>query len=146
MANQKFHQEEIVTHSPAETESLGAKFAAILTAPVCLILSGTLGAGKTHFVRGIASALGAKNETTSPTFALVHEYKSTPPIAHLDFYRLKNEDDVWSVGLEDILADDLICIVEWGEKFQELLPKKHWRVDFELLNDSTRKIKFHYAS
>ncbi|MFV0416991.1 MAG: tRNA (adenosine(37)-N6)-threonylcarbamoyltransferase complex ATPase subunit type 1 TsaE [Chthoniobacterales bacterium] len=145
MANQKFDEQEFVTESADETEILGADFAAALREPVCVILSGGLGAGKTHFTRGIVSVFGTQEEVASPTFTLVHEYKTRPPIVHLDFYRLKNEADAWSVGLEDILADRVICIVEWGEKFAELLPQRRWSVQFESIGDTSRKIKFHYA-
>jgi tRNA threonylcarbamoyladenosine biosynthesis protein TsaE len=96
----------------------GREFAATLTPPACVALSGELGAGKTTLVRAIAGALGVTESVTSPTFALVHRYRGTDlTIYHVDAYRLKPGDDARDLGFDDMLADPRgVVFVEWAEK------------------------------
>lgn len=109
----------IVTHCEAETVELGRRIARRLGPARVLLLSGPLGSGKTALTRGIAGGLGVSGETpvTSPTFSLVQQYPtSTGLLLHLDLYRLDTLRDFYSIGIEDILADDGVVVIEWAEK------------------------------
>jgi tRNA threonylcarbamoyladenosine biosynthesis protein TsaE len=101
--------------------------------PLCIALSGTLGAGKTQWARFFAIALGAIPESvTSPTFMLVHEYACNPPIYHLDAYRVGDEDEMLELGIEEMLDSDAVTIVEWADRFPRLLPSQTLHIQFEL--------------
>ena len=113
----------IISHSPAETFEHGRALAATLRACDVLALNGDLGAGKTHFVKGIAAGLGCEGDVTSPTFTLVHEYTGGRlPLFHFDFYRLESEDETLRIGLDDYLGADGVIVIEWAGKFPALLP------------------------
>ena len=89
-----------------------------------LALDGDLGAGKTHFVKGIAAGLGCDGDVTSPTFTLVHEYTGGRlPLFHFDFYRLESEDETLRLGLDDYLGSGGVLVIEWAGKFSALLPR-----------------------
>ena len=107
---------EYITHSPAETEALGAALAQKLQPGTVLAFRGDLGAGKTAFTRGLARGLGADDRVTSPTYTIVNEYLSGRlPLFHFDMYRLVSEDDLFDIGWEDYLERGGICAVEWSE-------------------------------
>ena len=116
------------THSEAETLALGAHLARELPARGVVLLIGNLGAGKTMLAKGIAGALGAAapEEVSSPTFTLIHEYggaSGTPPrVYHIDLYRLEEEREVATLGLEEIFERDALVLIEWGERFPQLMP------------------------
>lgn len=113
-----------ISHSPEETFALGKELASTLCAGDVVALDGDLGAGKTHFIKGLAAGLGFTSEVTSPTFTLIHEYTGGRlPLFHFDFYRLETEDDLLRIGFEDYLASDGILAIEWASKFPALLPK-----------------------
>ena len=119
---------EFHTENAAETIRIGGELLESLTLPTLLILTGTLGAGKTTLVKGIAEALGAArpDEVTSPTFTLVHEYEGAwkgKPVSlyHLDLYRLENERQVEQLGIDELLEEDALVLVEWGEKFPSIV-------------------------
>jgi tRNA threonylcarbamoyladenosine biosynthesis protein TsaE len=118
---------EFTTQSGADTIEVGRKLAEILAPPKLLVLRGDLGTGKTTLVKGIAQALDAADpdEVTSPTFTLIHEYEGTRhgrtvKLFHLDVYRIEGERQLESLGLDDLLTDDAIVLVEWGEKFKSI--------------------------
>lgn len=138
---------EFHTHNAAETIDVGAELLASLTPPVLLILSGTLGAGKTTLVKGIAEALGAaeRDEVTSPTFTLIHEYEGTrngkPALLyHLDLYRLETERQVEQLGIDELLEDDAIVLVEWGEKFPFIVRRAGGEIVMETVTGDERRI------
>jgi tRNA threonylcarbamoyladenosine biosynthesis protein TsaE len=113
----------IISHSAEETIAAGRAHAANLRRGDVLALCGDLGAGKTHFVKGVAAALGADAAVTSPTFTLIHEYLGGRlPLYHFDFYRLEDEDEALKIGLDEYLDGDGVCIIEWADKFPDLLP------------------------
>ena len=109
---------QAVSDSEAATEALAAEFAASLTAGDVVLLSGTLGAGKTAFVRGLARGLGADaDDVSSPTFAIVHEYRGGRlPLFHVDLYRL-TPGDTGDLGLEEMGVADGVLAIEWPERF-----------------------------
>ncbi|MBR7178544.1 MAG: tRNA (adenosine(37)-N6)-threonylcarbamoyltransferase complex ATPase subunit type 1 TsaE [Oscillospiraceae bacterium] len=107
---------EYITHSPAQTEAVGAALAARLTPGAVIAYRGDLGAGKTAFTRGLARGLGVKENVTSPTFTIVNEYLSGKmPLFHFDMYRLGSEDELFDIGWEDYLERGGVCAVEWSE-------------------------------
>ena len=113
---------EWITHSPAETEALGARLADALDAGRVVAFTGDLGAGKTAFVSGMARALGVEERVTSPTFTIVNEYEGGRlPLFHFDMYRLGDADELFHIGWEDYLARGGICAVEWSEKVADAL-------------------------
>ena len=121
----------VTSHSPAETFAFGQSIAAALRAGDVLALCGDLGAGKTHFVKGLAAGLGVAAEVTSPTFTLIHEYPGGRlPLFHFDFYRLESEDDLLRIGFDDYLDAGGVLAIEWAEKFSALLPSHTRHFDF----------------
>jgi tRNA threonylcarbamoyladenosine biosynthesis protein TsaE len=119
----------IVSRAPEETRILGAALAPLLVPGDVVSLSGDLGAGKTVFVQGLASALGVDRQVTSPTFTLVHEYQGRYPIIHMDVYRLTSFQEVLDLGFEELLDHSSVMVVEWGEAVAPLLPRRYLRVD-----------------
>jgi tRNA threonylcarbamoyladenosine biosynthesis protein TsaE len=118
MASQIF-----LTRSPEETITLGRRIASELSPPVLVLLLGELGSGKTTLTKGIAAGLGAvpEEEVTSPTFTLIHEYGKAgkpggPRVYHIDLYRIENARELATLGLEDLLAERAVVIIEWAEK------------------------------
>ena len=119
--------------SPSGTLRLAKRLSQLLAAGDLVVLSGQLGAGKTFFARGLCRALGVapEIEITSPTFTLVHELKGRLPILHADAYRLKDEGELFELGLRDARADGALVLVEWGVPFIEALGGDALVVEFE---------------
>ena len=131
-----------ISHSPAETIALARTLAATLRRGAVLALSGDLGAGKTHFVKGLAAGLGATASVTSPTFTLLHEYPGGRlPLYHLDFYRLDDAGEALRIGLDEYLDGDGACVIEWAEKFPALLPPHTRWLRFTHREDGARMIE-----
>ena len=118
------------TQSEEETIALGVKLAAELPAKAVVLLIGNLGAGKTTLAKGIVEGLGAAHpdEVSSPTFTLIHEYGAG--VYHIDLYRLDRADQVAGIGLDEILERQAVVLIEWGERFPELMPVE--RVEIRL--------------
>jgi tRNA threonylcarbamoyladenosine biosynthesis protein TsaE len=115
----------IISHNASETFEAGREFAASLQSGDVVGLCGDLGAGKTHFVKGLAVGLGSLAAVTSPTFTLVHEYRDgRMPIFHIDFYRLESPGEVAQIGLDEFLDAGGVTVIEWAGKFPELLPSR----------------------
>ena len=138
---------EFQTETAGETIEVGAQLLDALTLPTLLILTGTLGAGKTTLVKGIAEALGAaeRDEVTSPTFTLIHEYegeRNGKPVYlyHLDLYRLENERQVEQLGIDELLEDDSLVLVEWGEKFPSIQRRAGGEIVMETTGGDKRSI------
>ncbi|HEX8295625.1 MAG TPA: tRNA (adenosine(37)-N6)-threonylcarbamoyltransferase complex ATPase subunit type 1 TsaE [Chthoniobacteraceae bacterium] len=113
----------IILPDAEATVAAGREFAAALRAGDVLGLCGDLGAGKTHFVKGLCSGLGAAAEVTSPTFTLIHEYRGGRlPLFHFDLYRLEAEDDLLRIGFDEYLDAGGVLALEWADKFPALLP------------------------
>ena len=131
--------------SPEETYKLGAEFGSHLRGGEIILLSGTLGAGKTLFVKGIADALGMDtDEVTSPSFTLVNLYRGRLTLYHLDLYRLaEGASAAHAVDLDDLLADERAVIaIEWAERLGHYrLPPTVWRVEIQGDGDEARKTK-----
>jgi len=133
----------IISHSPQETFELGRQFAAGLKRGAVLALAGDLGAGKTQFSKGLAAGLGVEAEVTSPTFTLIHEYPGGRlSLFHIDLYRLEDEDEVLGIGLDEYLDGDGVTVIEWADKFAELMPKGASWIRFRVLEGEEREISW----
>ena len=131
------------THSDEETIELGRRLAAALPARAVVLLIGNLGAGKTTLAKGIVSGLGAAepDEVTSPTFTLIHEYAAgTRPVYHIDLYRLDHAREVATLGLDEIFDREAVVLIEWGERFPQLLPADRIEIRLETLASDHRRI------
>lgn len=131
----------MISSAPTETHAHGHQLASGARAGEVWALLGDLGAGKTHFVQGVAAGLGVATGVTSPTFTLVHEYTGGRlPLYHFDFYRLETPDDVLTLGWDDYAGGDGLTVVEWADKFPALLPPGTRWFRFEILEGDTRRI------
>lgn len=128
------------SRSPQDTADLARRLAAGLKPGAVLALYGNLGSGKTCFVRGLAAALNITVPVTSPTFTLIHEYPSDPPLYHMDLYRLSGPDALYTLGLEDYFEGDGITVIEWAEHAEPLLPAHTIRLEFNVTTRNTRLI------
>jgi tRNA threonylcarbamoyladenosine biosynthesis protein TsaE len=136
---------EFFSNSSEETEALGEQIGRGLGPGTVLALRGELGAGKTCFAKGLARALGVKEEVTSPTYTIVSEYETGPgsplPFYHIDAYRLGGEDDFEALGGRELLYGEGICLVEWGERIESALPSGTILVEIEITGDNSRLIR-----
>ena len=142
MSNDDAGARKIISHSAEETTAKGRELAAQITPPVLLLLSGDLGAGKTTLAKGIVSGLGAAREedVTSPTFTLIHSFRNHTRVYHVDLYRITDFHDLETLGLEDILSEPAVVIVEWPDK---LTLRTDWpivRIRLEHIDDASRAI------
>ena len=117
----------ITTESAEETELLGERLAARLTGTEVIALFGGLGMGKTAFTRGLARGLGVTDGVSSPTFALVNEYRGRFSVFHFDMYRVLSWDDLYSTGFFDYL-DTGVLVIEWSENIEGALPDNAVRI------------------
>lgn len=132
----------VVTNHPEMTERLGGELGKILTPSAVVALVGNLGSGKTHLVRGIAAACGVDPAlVTSPTFTLLHEYDGTRSLFHLDLYRLRDADEYWELGLDEIVDEGGILLIEWADRFEALLPADVLRLSFTTTGETVRAIQ-----
>ncbi len=130
------------TPSAAATMALGRRLAAHLGPGDVVALYGDLGAGKTHLVKGICAALGVPEAAvTSPTFTLVNEYAGRDfPVYHLDAYRVRRIEEFFELGYEEYVYGEGLCLVEWPEKLEGLLPPHTLRLRLEHLGGDRRRI------
>ena len=131
------------THSEAETEALGARFAEKLAPGTVAALYGDLGCGKTAFVRGMARGMGIAGPVTSPTFTIVNEYEGESgkiPLFHFDMYRLSGAEELYDIGWEDYLDRGGVCAAEWSENVPGAFQGDEIAVRFEKTGDNDRQI------
>ncbi len=130
----------VLTKSEKETEDFAKKFAENLKKGDFIALYGELGSGKTAFVRGLADVFCKGIRVSSPTYAIVNEYKGDPDVYHFDMYRITDEDGLYSTGYYDYFEKDGIIAVEWSENIPFGLAKERYDVAFEKLSENERKI------
>ena len=128
------------TRSEDETIELGRRIARELPSRAVVLLIGNLGAGKTTLAKGIVNGLGAAavDEVASPTFTLIHEYGR---VYHIDLYRLDREEEVATLGLDEIFDRDAVVLIEWGERFPELLPRERIEIRLSPMGEERRRIE-----
>ena len=133
----------IISHSPDETEAIGAAIGSSLRGGETLELISDLGGGKTTFVRGLARGLGSKDIVASPTFTISRQYKAGDvTLYHFDFYRL-NEAGIIAAELTEVVNDPrAVIVVEWGDIVKNVLPKQRLTITFENTDENIRKITF----
>ena len=132
---------EIITRSPEETESFAENLAEKFSGGEIVAFRGSMGMGKTCFTRGLARGLGFEGSVTSPTFALVNEYiGGRLPLYHFDMYRVESWEDLYSSGYFDYIEAGGVIAAEWSENIENALEGKVITVNFERLDDNTRKI------
>ena len=122
---------DFLTHSAAETESVGEALGKRLRRGSVVAFRGGLGMGKTAFTRGLARGLGCPGRVTSPTFTIVNEYEGTIPLFHFDMYRLDNADALFEIGWDDYLDRGGVCAVEWSENVADAMPEDTIYVSIE---------------
>jgi tRNA threonylcarbamoyladenosine biosynthesis protein TsaE len=130
-----------LTRSEEETITLGETLAGRLPTRAVVLLIGNLGAGKTTLAKGIVKGLGAARieDVSSPTFTLIHEYG--PKVYHIDLYRLDEEREVETLGLEEIFEKDAVVLIEWGERFPRLMPEGALEIRLEQAAADARQIR-----
>ena len=134
---------ETLTHSAAETIAFGRSLAASLPPPKLVLLRGELGAGKTTLVKGIVEGFQAAKEedVTSPTFTLVHEYRGPlVNVYHIDLYRVDTPRQLETLGLDDLMADNAVLLIEWGEKFPRFVHERDVEIALESPSEDERRI------
>lgn len=128
--------EQIVdSHSVGDTHKLARHLLKQVPGRLILALHGDLGSGKTCFVQGLAAALGIDRPVTSPTFTLVHEYKGSRPLVHVDLYRLRDSLDALMLGMEEYFDSDGVTAVEWADRAEDIFPVEAIHLYFETIPD-----------
>ena len=125
----------ITTRSAAETTDLAVRVGALLRAGDVVVLDGELGTGKTVFAKGIARALGVTEPVVSPTFTVVREYAGRVPLVHVDVYRLDHLQELHDLGFDDLLGDDAVTVVEWGDRVSAVLPADRLEVSLAAVDE-----------
>ena len=136
---------DFTTNSPEETIALGRELASRLEPPKIVILRGDLGAGKTTLVKGIAEGFHAasQDDVTSPTFTLIHEYRGpSATLYHIDLYRIDTPRELETLGLDDLIADNSVLLIEWGEKFVRFRREKDAEIAIERVSENQRRVRF----
>ena len=131
----------IVCRTAEDMEALGRSFGEKCVPGSVISLRGSLGAGKTVFAKGVARSLGITEAIVSPTFTLVQEYDGRLPMYHMDLYRITSEDDFQMIGGEDMLYSDGVCLIEWSEVIDSLLPKETLFVEIKVNDDQSRTVQ-----
>ena len=132
-----------ISHSVGETETIAAELAALLNGGECIALHGEMGAGKTHFVRGLVRGLGgAERSVSSPTFVLLNVYDTGRlKVFHLDAYRVSGAEDFEAIGFAELLEQGGVVAVEWPQRVADLLPANHISVAIQPTGKTGRSIE-----
>ena len=133
----------IISRSASETMALGGELAATLSPGTVITLHGPLGCGKTTLVKGIARGLQIEEDITSPTFTLISEYEGSMPLYHMDLYRIDSIEEFELLGAEELLYGSGVCLIEWAEKIDSLLPRDQISITFRIETDGSRSIILH---
>ena len=130
-----------ISNSASESAAIGRQLAKEVDAGSILALKGELGSGKTQFTKGLVAGLGSSVAVTSPTFTIIQEYTGGRlPVYHFDFFRLENRESVAHLGLDDYFFGDGVSVIEWADRFPELIPDQARWILFEIKSESTRMI------
>ena len=134
---------EVITHSAEETTAFGRTLTDLLAPPKIVLLRGDLGTGKTTLIKGISAGFEAASEedVTSPTFTLVHEYRGPRAnLYHIDLYRVDTPRELETLGLDDLISENSILLIEWGEKFSRFLRDRDIEISLDRVGENERRI------
>jgi tRNA threonylcarbamoyladenosine biosynthesis protein TsaE len=134
---------DLISTSAERTRSIGFALGELAHAGDVILLVGDLGVGKTCLAQGIALGLGIDDCVSSPSFVLVREYLGRLPLYHMDFYRLDDIEEMASLGLDDYLAGEGVCVVEWADKGLNVLTEEHLLVRMSHVGPTRRELRFH---
>ncbi|MFH2056041.1 MAG: tRNA (adenosine(37)-N6)-threonylcarbamoyltransferase complex ATPase subunit type 1 TsaE [bacterium] len=135
-----------LTQAPAETQGIAAALAAQLQSGDKLLLFGELGSGKTTFIQGVVAYFDRNIRVTSPSYSLIHSYPTTPPIFHIDLYRLSSSTQLDELGLDELFGTEGIVLIEWAERLGEALPQRCYQVALEIVSENGRRISIEEVS
>lgn len=139
---------EFIVDNLDKTMELGFKLGKLLNQGDVVCINGDLGAGKTHFTKGIAKGLNIKEHITSPTFNIVNEYNSGRlNLYHFDVYRVNDPDEIYAIGFDEYIFSPAVTIIEWSDYIKELIPKEHISITINKLphaDENSRKITIDY--
>ena len=131
----------MITHSPMETRAFGARLARSLRAGDVLLLEGDLGAGKSELTRGIAAGLGIDDPVPSPSFTILNVYETGRlPLYHFDWYRLREAEELFELGMDEYLGGDGVAVVEWPSRCPEAVPPTCLVIRLTALDEDIREI------
>ena len=132
----------LASFSITEIHSAAEQFIKVMGSHTVIAFHGNMGAGKTTFITALCKALGVAETTGSPTYSIINQYKTTGGkiICHMDWYRLRDEEEAIGAGVEDALYSGNLCLVEWPEKAANLLPDDTLHITIEAIDADTRKI------
>lgn len=131
----------IETGHPEETAALGRKIGSLIDVSLSIALTGELGTGKTVLAKGICEGLGVRDLVTSPSFIIVNDYEGRLPVHHVDLYRVETEAELESTGLDDLLGQDGVAVIEWAEKAAGRIPPPVLEVLIEYAGTNRRKVR-----
>ncbi len=133
------HMLDLISHSPAQTQRFGERLGELAHAGDLYCLEGDLGSGKTCFAQGLGRGLAIPAAIHSPTFILANEHRGGRlPLFHLDVYRMQGAAEALGIGLDDYLSDDGVCVIEWAEKIEAVLPTERLWITFRHLGENKR--------
>ena len=130
----------IICRTADDMETLGRSIGEKCRPGTVISLRGSLGAGKTVFAKGVARSLGITEAIVSPTFTLVQEYDGRLPMYHMDLYRITSEEDFQMIGGEDMLYSDGVCLIEWSEVIDAMLPENTLYIGIKVNDDQSRTV------
>ena len=133
-------ERKFITKNAEETQKLAYRLGQLVSAGTLITLSGDLGAGKTTFTQGLAKGLGIEKKVTSPTFTIMKEYKGRLPLYHIDAYRLENITQ--DLGFEEYIDSDGVCVIEWANFIDYVLPEELLNEEFTINDDDSRTLEF----
>lgn len=133
-------EKTIICKTAKDMEDLGRRIGKKCVPGSVVSLRGSLGAGKTVLAKGVARDLGIQEAIVSPTFTLVQEYEGRIPMYHMDLYRITSEEDFQMIGGEDMLYSDGVCLIEWSEIINDMLPKGTLFIDIKVNDDQSRTV------
>ncbi len=129
------------SYGAEETEAIAEELSVVLKPGDVIALYGTLGAGKTCFVRGLARGLKVSMPVKSPTFSIINEYPGSVPLYHIDFYRLENRSEITDLGWTDYMGSDGIVVIEWADRVKNMLPVNRFDIYLSIHGDTIRRIE-----
>lgn len=138
-----FFKMDIEVNSLADLPAVAQQLSDFASGQKVFIFEGDMGAGKTTFIKNFCKHLGVDDVVSSPTYSIVNEYESPKgSVFHFDFYRIKDIREAYDLGYEEYFYGGGICLIEWPERVEELLPEKHIKIEINVLDENRRLFRF----